>query len=275
MNRTDEKKILFTDLDGTLLGDDHKASEGNKRAIEKALDAGHKIVITTGRPIASARLLAEELQLTDDGCYVIASNGAVLYDAYNQKVLSEVTFPLSYVRTLLDSAYEEGLHGHTYSHTNVICERDTPEIRWYEKAIRVPAIIVDDVTTYLPYDPVKMILINQESKEKLLHFQAKMADWAKGKVNSIFSSDSLLEYCPLGVSKGNAVRSLCELLDIPIEHSIAAGDADNDISMIEAAGIGCAMCNGTETTKAAADYITKRNNNEDGFAEIVETFLLK
>lgn len=267
-------KILFTDLDGTLLGDDHKASEGNKAAIGRALAAGHKIVIATGRPIASAKLLAGELQLTQEGCYIIASNGAVLYDAYKGQILQETTFPLSFVRTLLDSAYEEGLHGHTYSRTHVISERDTPEIRWYEKAICVPAKIVEDVTAYLPYDPVKMILINKEDRDKLVRFQHKMEGWAKGKVDSIFSSNIMLEYCPLGVSKGNAVRSLCDLLEIPIEHSIAAGDEQNDISMIEAAGVGCVMCNGGKETKAVADYITKRNNNEDGFAEIIEKYML-
>lgn len=267
-------KILFTDLDGTLLGDDHKASAANKEAIRRALAAGHKIVITTGRPIASAKLLARELSLTKEGCYVIASNGAVLYDAFQDKVLQETTFPLSFVRTLLDSAYEEGLHGHTYSHTHVLSERNTPEIRWYEQAIRVPALIVDDVTEYLSYDPVKMILINRKSRSRLEAFQQKMASWAQGKVESIFSSDSMLEYCPIGVSKGNAVKSLCKLLDIPISHSFAAGDAENDISMIQAAGTGCVMCNGSEATKAVADYITKRSNNEDGFAEIVEAFLL-
>lgn len=267
-------KILFTDLDGTLLGDDHKTSSINQDAIRRCLNAGHKIVITTGRPIASARLLAEELELAGEGCYVIASNGAVLYDAYNSRVLSEITFPLEYVRTLLDSAYEEGLHAHTYSHTNVISERDTPEIRWYEKTIRVPALIVEDATAYLPYDPVKLILINAQSRDRLVNFQKKMEKWAKGKVNSIFSSDIMLEYCPPGVSKGNAVINLCNLLDIPIENSIAAGDAENDISMLQAAGIGCAMCNGSSKTKAAADYITTHNNNENGFAEIVDRFIL-
>lgn len=274
MNNTNDTKILFTDLDGTLLGDDHKASANSQNAIRRCLDAGHKIVITTGRPVASAKLLAKELHLTDEGCYVIASNGAVLYDAYNQKVLSEITFPLAYVRTLLDSAYEEGLHAHTYSHTNVISERDTPEIRWYEKTIRVPALIVEDATTYLPYDPVKVILINAQSRNNLVRFQKKMEEWANGKVNSIFSSDIMLEYCPIGVSKGNAVVNLCNLLDIPIENSIAAGDAENDISMLKAAGVGCAMCNGSDETKAAADYITIHSNNEDGFVEIVEQFML-
>lgn len=272
MNTT--AKILFTDLDGTLLNDSHQVSLENRSAIKETLSKGHKIVIATGRPIASAKRIAQELELTEKGCYIIASNGALLYDTYEEKILQQNSFPKKYLRPLFDSAYEEDLHIHTYSHTNVLTERDTPEVRWYEKAIRVPAILVDDVSAYLTYDPIKAILINRESKEKLIRFQQKMEHWIEGKMTSIFSSDVMLEYCPLGISKGNAVKELCQLLSIPIENSVAAGDAENDISMIQAAGIGCVMKNGSSQTKEFADYITTKTNNEDGFAEIIRNFLL-
>lgn len=273
MNAT---KILFTDLDGTLLNDRHQVSDGNRLAIQKALLNGHRIVIATGRPLPSAKLLAQELNLTEEGCYIIASNGAVLYDTFHNIILHRISFPLSYVRPLFDSAYEEGLHIHTYSHENVLSERDTPEIRWYEKAIRVPALITENVMTYLTYDPVKIILINREkdSRRRLEAFQQKMSAWTDGKLTSIFSSDIMLEYYPLHVSKGSAVRTLCQLLEIPIENSIAAGDAENDISMIQTAGCGCVMQNGSEETKKHADYITIKDNLHDGFAEIIEKFML-
>lgn len=268
----DNKKIVFTDLDGTLLNDEHLVSVENKMAMDAALKRGHKIVIATGRPIASAKLLAEELGLIKDGCYIIASNGAVLYDSGQGKILQQKGLPLQYVRPLLENAYEDGLHVHTYSDDRILSERDTPEIRWYEKTIRVPALIVDDVTKHLTHDPVKVLLINFQSKELLVRFQMKMADWEHGKVKSVFSNDIMLEYCPLGVTKGNAVKELCHLLSIPIEQSIAAGDEQNDISMIQAAGTGCVMCNGSDETKAFADYITRHDNNHHGFAEILERF---
>lgn len=269
-----DKKIVFTDLDGTLLNDEHLVSSENKTAMNAALNAGHKIVIATGRPIASAKILAKELGLVKEGCYIIASNGAVLYDAAQDKILQHKGLPLKYVRPLFESAYEDGLHVHTYSDDRILSERDTPEIRWYEKTIRVPALIVDDAVTHLRHDPVKVLLINFQSKEILVRFQQKMADWERGKVTSVFSNDIMLEYCPLGVTKGNAVKELCSLLSIPIAQSIAAGDEQNDISMIRAAGVGCVMCNGSEETKESADYITKNDNNHSGFAEILERFCL-
>lgn len=267
-------KILFTDLDGTLLNDQHKVSDVNKNAMNQALLKGHKIVIATGRPLASAKILAKDLGLMGDGCYIIASNGAIIYDTTEDKVLASKSLSLKHLRYLFDCAYEDGFHIHTYSHTHVVSEKNTPELDWYTKTIKVPPMLVEDVTTYLPYDPVKAILIHFDGKDNLIQFQEKMASFTKDKFSSIFSNDMMLEYCPLNASKGNAVRDLCKLLDIPIENSYSAGDEQNDISMIQAAGTGCVMCNGSEETKRYADYITMRSNNEDGIAEIIEKFFL-
>lgn len=267
------EKILFTDLDGTLLDEKKQISIKNRVAIELALSSGHKIVIATGRPLSSAKILARELSLNRQGCYIIASNGAVLYDCYQKKILFQKGVPLKYVRPLFNRAYRENLHVHTYSETNILSERDTKEIRWYEKTIRVPALIVEDVTKALTFDPVKVLLIHLESKQRLIDFQRKHSGWCKGKFESIFSCDSMLEYCPVSTSKGDAVIRLCNLLQIPIENSISAGDAENDISMIQAAGTGCVMCNGSKETKDYADYITRQDNNHDGVAEIIEEFM--
>lgn len=268
------KKIVFTDLDGTLLNKDRLVSPKNKQCIEQALAQGHRIVIASGRPIASVKILAKELGLTKKGCYAIASNGAVLYDSYQDKILRQNGIPHAYVPTMFQSAHEDKLHIHTYTQTHVICEEERPEIHWYENEIRVPALIVDDIRSYVTFDPVKILLINLENKQKLIDFREKMAPFANGKMDSLFSSDVMLEYCPIGVSKGNAAVELCQLLNFPLECSIAAGDAENDSSMIEAAHIGCCMQNGFESVKKRADYVTKADNNHDGFAEILETFVL-
>jgi hydroxymethylpyrimidine pyrophosphatase-like HAD family hydrolase len=67
---------------------------------------------------------------------------------------------------------------------------------------------------------------------------------------------------------------MCRKLGIDIADSIACGDAENDLPMIQTAGIGVAMVNGTAEAKAAANYVTEHDNNHDGIAEVVEKFLL-
>ncbi len=60
-----------------------------------------------------------------------------------------------------------------------------------------------------------------------------------------------------------------------MKNSIAAGDEENDISMIEAAAIGVCMANGNPAVKKLADYVTQNDNNHDGIAEVIQKFILE
>lgn len=89
-----------------------------------------------------------------------------------------------------------------------------------------------------------------------------------------FSSRDYLEMVSEGVSKGAALRMFCEWMGIPLENSVAAGDESNDLSMLKAAGVGCAVANAQAEVKQAADYVTEQDNNHSAIAEIVEKFVL-
>ena len=85
-------KILFADLGRTLLCDDKSISEKNRAAIQKMLERGHYFVLATGRPVESGRIVVKDLGLTSPGCYMIAFNGAVIYDCAADRVLYKVHF---------------------------------------------------------------------------------------------------------------------------------------------------------------------------------------
>lgn len=267
------KKTLFLDMDGTLLNDKKELTAGNKAAINKALAVGHNVIISTGRPLVSGKLLAAELGLTGEGCFAITFNGGEIYDLFNQKTIYKKTVPLEYVYHLFDLAREQGLHCQTYDETYVLAEHDTKELRRYSERTNVIPKIVPDITTSLTEEPVKLIVIDFDH-EKLVNFRQNVSTWITGKVDPMFSSIDYLEFIAPGISKGNAVRYLCEYLSIPIEQTIAAGDAENDISMIKTAAIGIAMANAEPEIKAVANMVTTRDNNHDGIAEIIETYLL-
>lgn len=76
------------------------------------------------------------------------------------------------------------------------------------------------------------------------------------------------------MEKGEALKAFCKRLEIPIANSLAAGDENNDISMIKAAGTGCAVANARPEVKAAADYVTLADNNQGAVREIIEKFML-
>lgn len=267
-------RILFTDLDGTLLNDQKEITAGNYAAISQALSEGHKIVISTGRPLVSARALADRLGLTGEGCYAITYNGSQIYDLYHQKTLYGHGISAALAAPLFHTAAEMGLHIQTYSSTHALSERETRELLSYSRIIGIPYQIVEDISTVLEGDPYKMIAISLDDHDKLLQFQNYLSQTYPGILNSFFSNPSYLEIVPVGISKGFAVKWLCEYLGIPLENSVAAGDAQNDIAMLQAAHIGAVMCNAFPGIAEYGNYITKADNNHDGLAEIIHRFIL-
>lgn len=268
------KKILFTDLDGTLLDSKKNISPEDLEAIKQLTASGHKFVISTGRPIQSAVKIAQKYGWFGEGYYISSYNGGLIYDCSTQEAIIRRPIPLPYVRYILDEAYKAGIHAHTYDDINVVSEHDTPELAQYTKTIMVPGIIVKNATEYLKEEPIKVIVISHKSHEVLDKFRDHMAPWCEGKLTTVFSSPILLEFENPLATKGFSVKFMCEHFGIPIEDSIAIGDEENDISMIKAAGIGIAMKNGTEKTKAAADHITENDNDHSGLSEIIYKFIL-
>ena len=107
------RKILFADLDATLLCDDKTISEKNRQMIREMLKRGNYFVIATGRPVESGRSVVKELGLTRPGCYMIAFNGAVVYDCAADHILLKRSVPVEVVYELFERAKEEGIYAQT------------------------------------------------------------------------------------------------------------------------------------------------------------------
>ena len=162
----------------------------------------------------------------------------------NNKVLRQTTLSKEYIRPLFKSAHEDNIHIHTYTDDYVICEEDRGRNTLGTKVeIKVPALIVDSVYDYIDFNPVEIILLDLNNQQRLMRFPRKKCCLSqKAKWKHFFQALSILEYCPLGVSKGNAVVELCKLLNVPIENTIAAGDAENDIPLLKAASQSAVVC---------------------------------
>lgn len=267
--------ILFSDMDGTLLNDKKEISEALYEKIEQFTKKGGKLVLSSGRPLAGILKTKEQLGLSYPGMYLIAYNGAMIYDCQKEEAVFEKRLPFEYVEQVMKIAAECGVHCQTYSDTHIITERETKELQAYRKHIPMPYQVVKNAARYLEsisQKPFKLIAIESQP-EKLKHLNEELLKRLEGKIHTVFSANNYLEIIHKDVSKGNAIRILCDQLKVPIEGTVAAGDAANDISMLKTAGIGVAMKNATEETKEAADYVTEKTNNEDGMLEIFERWL--
>lgn len=268
-------KAIFSDLDGTLLTDAKEITPGNRAAIDAALARGHKFIITTGRPLDSAIQQAEALGLTGEGCYLIAFNGAVLYDTGARKTIFQQNLPLPLAEKAWKEARRRGIHIQTYDDSHVLVEPscDDVEIRRYCEIIHTKYRVIPDISA-LTQAPPKLLLIHYPRDGALEDFRLWLLSWCQGELDTFYSSPELLEVVCAGMNKGSALRRLSELLGIPNEDTISIGDSGNDLAMIRAAGTGVAMINGVEEVRAAADRITLRDNNHDAIAEVLEALVL-
>lgn len=270
-----QPKILFTDLDGTLLNSQKTISEHLYQRILEMTAKGHKFVLASGRSLENMIALKNKLGLTQEGIYITAFNGAVIYDCFHDTLLAENRLRLETAQAIYSMAEECGLYCHTYTDTHILTPAHTKELDYYCINCKHPYYLTHNLSEYLSTGPYKMLVINLDNRALLENFRDKImhTEFASA-LDSTFSSPTFLEFYSEKAGKGNGLRILCESLHIPIENAYACGDEENDISMIEAAGTGIAMQNAVDITKAAADYTTQADNDHDALAEVIERFIL-
>ena len=117
-------RILFTDIDDTLLNAKKEITPEVDAAIRRALDAGHKIVISTGRPLAGALPIVRRLHLDTDGCYAITFNGALIWDCGAGKPLYKNTITKEEAAYIFHKAKEAHFHVQTYDSENILTPAD-------------------------------------------------------------------------------------------------------------------------------------------------------
>ncbi len=266
-NNYKKTKILFTDLDGTLLNSQKQISDYTREILDKWTKAGHKLVLCSGRDINSVNSVKEYLKLSYPGMYLIGYNGGQIVDCETGSTLYRTALSYEQIIPIMQEAKKQGLHIHTYSDTHIISPFDDEELRYYRRVIKTPVIFSEDAGEVKENGTCKCITIELHDREKTEVFRKSLLPFAeKEGISMIYSNPYYLEIFPSVSGKGAAVKRLCEILNIDPALSVAAGDEENDISMIEAAGMGIAMKNGCEDIKMAATLITDHDNDHDGLA---------
>ncbi len=264
-------KAFFIDIDCTLLCDDKTLSERNRKALHDALDKGNKIILSTGRSTGSAITLSKMLGLNRPGCYALAFNGCVIVDLYTSTVIATRSQLEPFeIHAIGREACRRGIHAQIYTNFEVITvpRFNDALIDDYCQKRFLKKRIIDDFDGY-DAPSCKLLLTELHEYEKLVSFREFVLSGFP-ECDAYFSDRIFLEVVKKGIDKGAALHILAELLKIPVCDTVAVGDAENDIPMIKAAGIGFAMKNAADAVKASADRITLSDNNHDAIAEIIE-----
>lgn len=257
-------KLVAVDIDGTLLTQKSEITTEVFEAIQAAKMAGVKIVITTGRPIAGVQNILKDLNLQEDNDFVITFNGALVQNASTGKEM--IKTPLSY-NDYLDIellSRKLGVHMHVETKDGIYtANRNIGKYTIHEASLVDMPVYYRTPEEMIDKEIIKIMFIDEP--EVLNNAIAKIPVDYSRRFMLVKSKPFFLEVCHKNVSKGNALTSLAEYLNISINETMAIGDEENDRSMLEKAGVAVVMENGTPELKKIADHITK-SNDESGVA---------
>lgn len=291
-------KIVFIDMDGTLLKDNKSISNENKRVIEAATEKGIKIVVCTGRPIDGIKHYLSDLNLITNDQYSVTCTGADVQNNTEGKIIFQSPFnskDLEYLYNMAENLdldlcfYNNGTYSvyrnNLYGKLESIANNTKYEITEFKNLIKRNNIL-------------KVNLINENSdvlEHYVHHFGFDMSPYSNFKFRDTYNKNLLLgdslpqyfyenfsvlktctytfEVLSKNTNKGTGVKELCQYLDIPTNEVICIGDSPNDLDMLKCAGLPVAMGNASDEIKHAAKYITL-TNEENGVANVLEKFVL-
>ena len=270
-------KLVALDLDGTLLNSEKRVSERNRRAMEACIQKGIHVVPCTGRTWAG---IPDEIRCLPGIRYAITLNGGVIFDSRENKVIQEHKLGNDLACELLRFVsryplmYDLYIDGWGISEERFCSNLDQYHIpREIQELILRTRRTVPDMIQYTeeygsPIEKINLYFGDMELRKQVREMLTQRQDIV---VSS--SVENNLEINAVGATKGEGLKALAEYLGLSVEETMGCGDGDNDVSMIQMAGIGVAMRNGEKSLKAMADDVTA-SNDEDGVAQAIEKFAL-
>lgn len=274
-------KVIIMDVDGTLTNSKKVITEKTKNALIKAQENGILLVLASGRPTSGLIDIAKELKMDKNHGLLVCFNGSKVVDCENNSILFNETMTVEEgqavlqhmknfnVKPMIDkddymfvnNVFDNELHINGASFNVIEYEARGGKFKLCEK---------DDLAAFADY-PLNKILTAGEPEYLRSHYKEMMEPF-KDNLNCMFTADFYFEFTAKGIDKAKALNAVLSPMGYKKEEMIAFGDGENDISMINYAGIGVAMANAMEKLKAVADEITL-SNDEDGIAFTLDKYL--
>jgi Cof subfamily protein (haloacid dehalogenase superfamily) len=271
-------RLLAVNIDGTLLRSNGRLQSGTKEAIEFVKNKGVYVTLVTNRNFQAAKKIAKALKLNS---ILITHGGAFISSKldkpfYAKRISEEKTFNIVQVLEnfecnirLLHERFSIGnrmkLPG------NII----TKAVLGSGDPLFYPLQFVESLGDSLRDHPVAppKIEVYFSEREECQRAKKTLEDAFDG-IHIISIHDHQFNIVPTGVSKFNGLRTLADILNIPLKETVAIGDSYDDLEMIENVGLGVAMGNAPKEVKLAADWVT-RSNNQLGVAYMIKEHFRK
>ena len=276
-------KVIASDMDGTLLGDDHKPATGTLAAVQRACDSGIRFMIATGRNFPGAMAELKDCGLV---CDYIVSSGAEVRNL-RQQVVAVHPISMELCRTIYEEIkdypisvtfctdgndykigtpeeIEESLMLQMHLFFSDLPREELVQTETYQRIIKSTKTVSDMDELEAAKVPIYKLFLYSEDKGMLGELKQRLEQNKEIAVASSFPTN--LEITDVKAQKGPVLKEYIESLGYTMDEVMALGDSLNDLSMIEMDfGATVAMANAEPEVKDAAKYITK-SNTEFGVA---------
>lgn len=267
-NKDKTYRIIFSDIDGTLLNSSHEVTEKTENIIRDIVAQGTPFVLVSARMPRGVETIVRKLKIQSP---IVCYSGGLILDE-NRKTISSIGIPRDEAMTIksyINNAFTS-VNCTVYSNdTWIVDDANDPRVVREARIAETPPT-EGDVKELLNKDAVVHKILCIGEKEHITQLETALLErFPKYRVYK--SQDTYLEIITTETSKGKALEALCRAEKIPVENSMAFGDYFNDIDMLKASGLSVAMANAPEAVKKEAKRITK-SNDEDGMYWVLKEY---
>lgn len=258
---------MACDLDRTLIGEDAVLRPRTRAALAATSAAGIHVILVTGRMFQSVRRYATEAGTEDP---VVCYQGAVVAEPVSGRWLRHVPIPLELARETIAALNAAGFGLNCYVDDVLYVAEVTPEARRYADFQDLELHPVGDLLEWLDRPPTKLVVIGDPDALDELKQRLRATFGAR-----LYISKSLpyfLEFASPDVTKAAGLEFLAEHLGFARDRTVAFGDGENDIELVDWAGYGVAVENAHDLVKAVADFVCP-SVYEEGVAQVLEAYL--
>lgn len=269
-------RFIVSDIDGTILDGNHRVTKRTREAITRAVDAGARFALATGRP---HRWIAPVLEQLPVRPVCVTANGAVLFDSATDQVLLAHELQPAVLAQVIETAQAVmACHGGVTTaveRAGVTSHDPLDELFVvdpnYSENPLFDGFGVAEIPDLCAVPAVKLLLRNDAlTAPELYGLIAPHVDPADAHV-TYSMNEGLIEVAAPGVTKAHGLEWLAQHYGVTAEETVAFGDMPNDIEMLTWAGLGVAMGNAADAVKTAADHVTL-TNRQSGVAAVLETW---
>ncbi|MDU2649330.1 Cof-type HAD-IIB family hydrolase [Anaerococcus vaginalis] len=260
-------KLVAIDLDGTLLNSDKKVSRKNFEIIKKLRAKGIFVVIATGRPLGGFSWILDDLELNSDDDYSITNTGSLIIKNKDRSDVSKKILSMGdylNLKKIINDKLQIGIYNKYNLYSN--SEKVNKHFLFESEILKMP---IEKIYEKDMSQRVDRITITG-NKDAVDEFEKNYNEKLLKTYQTVRNVPEVFEVLHKEADKGQALKRLCEILNVDLESTLAIGDSNNDKTMLNMAGVSATCGNGRESVKEMVDIVSNYSNDEDGVCDILE-----